>query len=156
MRMKLAGTIWAVVTRSVSMRARHCAASQRAMITTVAPSPRLMRAYALGAVWYMGPHMRWTSSGPKPQNVAKGLGGVSRAGVGGGWAMPLARPGVPEVYGMAMTGVPRNSSVGGSAVPVANPGAVTSRSAVEAWAAAARATGDPSWTTSVAPESSTM
>ncbi len=44
MRMKLAGTICAVVTRSVSMSLRHSAASHRGMITTVPPSPRLMRA----------------------------------------------------------------------------------------------------------------
>ncbi len=44
MRMKLAGTIWAVVTRSDSMSRRHSVESHRAMITTVPPSPRLMRA----------------------------------------------------------------------------------------------------------------
>ena len=95
--MKLAGTIWAVVTRSASMSLRHSDASHLGMITTVPPSPRLMRAYALGAVWYMGPHIRWTSSGPNPQKLAKGLGGVSRAGRGAARAMPLGRPVVPDV-----------------------------------------------------------
>ena len=48
--MKLAGTMCEVVTRSRWMSSRHDSAVKRGMITTEPPSPRLICAYAPGAV----------------------------------------------------------------------------------------------------------
>src|SRR5438874_1117264 len=48
MRMKLAGTMCDVVTRSRSMSSRHDSAVKRGITTTEPPSPRLICAYRAG------------------------------------------------------------------------------------------------------------
>src|SRR5437867_1443889 len=75
MRTKFAGTMCEVETRSVSIKVKQDSAVNRSMMTTVLPSPRCICAYEPGAVWYAGPHNRWTSDGVNPQNAANAFGG---------------------------------------------------------------------------------
>ena len=107
MRTKLAGTMWLVVTRSVSMSDRQCSASNGSMMTIRAPSDRCICAYMPGAVWYAGPHNRCTSSAVNPQKCTIGLGAATRAGAGAARSMPLGRPVVPDVYVIGTTAAPR-------------------------------------------------
>ncbi len=96
--MKLAGTIWAVVTRSVSMSRRALGGVPLGHDHHRAPlAERHLGVGGRGHVVAGAAH-EVDVVGPKPQNVAKGFGGASRPGRGGAVrAIPLGRPVVPEV-----------------------------------------------------------
>ena len=80
--MKLAGTMCDVVTRSPWMSSRHDSAVKRGITTTAPPSPRLICAYAPGAVWYAGPHkqvhVERLEAPERGERVRRVLGGGQR------------------------------------------------------------------------------